>query len=460
MSSCVGGPKLSIRREYKRARRLEYMQNNRKKNRKLRKETGMLQVDVQGALHACSPPVSLNLLNIAEQDRKNDMTSRAWQDLRKDVDQPKGHVCPAAQAGTANATPGHMSVSEVMVASATHLTTRGALLLQCAQKLLPLTHPAKESQPRTTSILPRAIQPRAMQNVKKGCQTELDVIKLRKDPAPLLRNTANTFTVPDLQQSMFTDIRSLTNGGYGIVYTAKWHNESVVIKMFKGETAEKNACRELGQVQLGRRSWSVVPVVGYTWWKSGKGQTPCLVYRYAGNTLWSALSDRDSHPLASPLGLCEEICAAVYSLHIEAGLIHLDIKGDNVILRTSDTNPGMYKVRLIDCGTSQPVSNNHNPYLRQGRNKSKEKHWFAPEYANATSFTPRTDTWSVAFLLADVLLPMEGGQYHKEAPLRGDIAKKFGTEVAEKVLMCFCLEPRWRPSLPIMIALFKDKKSA
>ena len=430
---------------------------NKKKERKQRliEETFRPQHDVVGAPYACSPPVSLNLLDNVEQARKELLTPKDWHDLRKNVVQPNGHKCPTAQGGTSNATPVHMSSSEVVVAPATLHTTRAARLLHLAQTQLGAESP-KQPQPQPAAIIPHTLQG-GMQTAVKVTQTEMDLLSVRNNPAPLLTETAQLFTVPYLMQAKFTDVIALRKGGYGMVYTAKWHNESVVVKLFRGEDAEKNACRELGQVQLARASWSVVPVVGYTWWVSRTLRTPCLVYRYAGDTLWSALSDPTSHPLASPLGLCEELCRAVHSLHTDAGMIHLDLKGDNVILRLGRER-GVYKVRLIDCGTSQPVIKNTNPYLRLGRDKSKEKHWFGPEYRNATSFKPSTDTWSLAFLLADCLLPQEDGQYHKVAPRRGDIARQFGTEVEEKVLLCFHEQPRWRPSLPCMIALFKAKK--
>jgi hypothetical protein len=437
-------------------RRKEYNAKKKKKERQQRllEETASPQLDVQGAPYASSFPVDLNLADITEQARKARMLPSEWADLRKNEDQPKDPVFPPAQVETANATPDHMSAREVVVAPASS-GTRGTRMLNRARTLLDASPP--QPQPAAANT-PRTMLPRAKPSQKPNAAIERNVIRLRRQHEPKLDATARTFCVLYIAQVLFTHVKLLSIGGFGKVYTALWHNANVVIKMFTGQYAEKNACCELGQVQLGRASWSVVSVEGYIYWKEGGKQTPCLVYKDAGNTLWSVLSDPASPPLVSPLGLCAEICEAVHSLHKDSGMLHLDVKGDNVTLYVDKKKPGRYVVRLIDMGMSQPVTNSHNGYLKQKRDKSKERHWFAPEWGYATCFTASTDTWAVAHLLADVLLPMVGGRYHKERPPSGGIAAKFGQEVEREVLQCFCESPRFRPALTSMITLFNAKK--
>ena len=381
---------------------------------------------------------------VDEQTRNVLMAPRDGQDLHNDLDQSKEYVGSAAQVGAAN---------QGVVALAPPPTTRRDLLRHLAH--IELTALSRDDpQPQLAPIPATGKRPSVIS------LTEINVRKLRLQVAPLLGITASTFCVAMIPFPVLTMKRSLTNGGYGRVYTAQWNDKTVVIKKFKGEEAEKNASRELGQVQLGRVSSYVVPLVGFTWWVSDTGeQMPCLVYPYAGTTLWAVISDQDRHPLANPLGVCAEICNAVHSLHTDSGMLHLDLKGDNVILRTNQCTPGEYKVRLIDLGTSQPVGDNHNPYLQQGRNKSNEKHWFAPEWKHDRCLTPHTDTWSLGYLLADCLLPLGGGKYHTVAPSPGLISKKFDAEVEGIVLRCFNKAPRFRPSLVALKTLFKAKRS-
>jgi hypothetical protein len=451
--------------------------NERKKKKRAQNlMSARPQLDVQGVPYACSPPVCLNLVDKAAIAKKGCMTEKDWFVLGKTKDRtrtrgPKirtdGHVCPPAQAGSANATPDHMSASEVVVATAIP-TTRGARLLTLAQKAVqkeleagPSKEPHQQPQPAGRPPRARIRHHRGMfaggRLLEKFAQ---DVIRLRKDSKPSLEDTAGQFTVPYVSYTIFTDVKSLKIGGYGETYTAKWHDKDVVIKIFSGPDGEMNASREAGQVQLGRNSWAVVALLAVTCREVNGQQKPCLVYKYAGNTLWSVLSDPASHPLVSPIGLCYELSCAVNSLHTESGMLHCDLKGNNVMLRIMP-EPGVYKVRLIDLGTSQPIRANKNTYLPQGAlglAKTSNKHWFGPEYATETSFKSSTDTWSLGFLLLDCLLPLEGGRFHTTVPSPGAIANKFGAEVEEQVLKCFLATPRWRPSLPTLIALFKDKK--
>lgn len=379
-----------------------------------------------------------------EQTRNVLMAPMDGQDLHKDLDQAKEYVGSAAHVGAAN---------HGVVALAPPPTTRRDRMRHLA--LIGLTALSRDDPQQQLA----PISATGKQGPPDISLTEINVRKLRLQVAPLLGVTASTFCVAMIPFQVLTKKRSLTTGGYGRVYTAQWNDNIVVIKKFRGEEAEKNASRELGQVQLGRVSSYVVALVGFTWWVSDTGErTPCLVYPYAGTTLWALISDQDRHPLANPLDVCAELCNAVHSLHADSGMLHLDLKGDNVIVRTRGT-PVEYKVRLIDLGTSQPVGDNHNPYLQQGRNKSNEKHWFAPEWEHDAYLTPHTDTWALGYLLADCLIPLGGGKYHTVAPSPGLISKKFDAEVEGIVLRCFNIVPRFRPSLVALKTLFKAKRS-
>jgi len=220
------------------------------------------KIDVQGVLSAsippqASPPPALNALDVVEQERTLPVTPREGQDPRKVGDIPKGYVCPAAHPGAANATTVHKSVSEVAVAPAVPppATQRRALLLYRAHEQRDALPP---DEPQLQSV---AIAAGGKKSVKRSL-TEINVSKLRLEIAPKLETTRDTFCVPAIPWGSLVNRRNLTTGGYGMVFTAKWNDVYVVIKQFRGAEAEKNACRELGQVQLGRRSWAVVAVCG------------------------------------------------------------------------------------------------------------------------------------------------------------------------------------------------------
>mmetsp|Transcript_14153 Transcript_14153/g.30251 ORF Transcript_14153/g.30251 Transcript_14153/m.30251 type:complete len:161 (-) Transcript_14153:49-531(-) len=149
--------------------------------------------------------------------------------------------------------------------------------------------------------------------------------------------------------------------------------------------------------------------------------------------------------MTDPFGWCAKLCAAFASLHRDARVLHLDIKGNNVLADVSKR-----KVYIIDLGLSVPLSAPVNPYV----GKSKLRYWQPPELATLDLASSTAEVYSIAFLLCDVLVPKERG-YHKERLVPGAIASRYGNQVVEDtVLRCFSEVPEARPTLDELSALF------
>jgi serine/threonine protein kinase len=375
---------------------------------------------------------------VDEQTRIQPITAEVGENLRKPLNKAQAYVGDDAQDGPAKGNLG---------GQASLPRNRRALMKYNAQILCQARSPeVHQPQPGPISV-----------SVKKPStfsRGELKLIKLRNEAKPKLNTTAENFSIPKIPYAAFKNVSHLVSGGYGRVFTAKWNAKYVVIKKFRGDDAEKYASRELGQVKVGSHSSYVVAVIGITWWPSDSGRsTPCLVYPYEGNTLWDAIKDQESHPLVEPLRACAEICNAVHSLHKDSGMLHLDLKGDNVLIRRKEKT-GPYKVQLVDMGCSQLVKKNLNQYLEQFRHKASEKHWFAPEWNHDTHLTPSADVWSLGYLLVDCLIPKGKGEYHSVPPSAGPIASKYNTKIEELVLGCFNTDPRFRPTIPLLRTAF------
>jgi serine/threonine protein kinase len=408
--------------------------------RKRIRKAKLKYVQVHDDLIAQSLPVADPSHDVVdEQTRIQPITAEVGENLRKPLNKPQAYVDHDAQAGPAKGNLGGQASPP--------LNRRALLMMHNAQKLRQARSP-EDHQPQPAPI---------SESVKKLSTFSLGerkLIQLRKEAKPKLDTTAENFSITKIPFTALKNLLHLTNGGYGRVFTARWNDKYVVIKKFKGIDAEKNASRELGQVKLGSDSSYVVAVIGITWWPSESGRsTPCLVYPYEGNTLWDTIKDQESHPLVEPLRACAEICNAVHSLHIDSGMLHLDLKGDNVLIRRKEKT-GQYRVHLVDMGCSQLMKYNLNQYLEQFRLKASEKHWYAPEWNHDTHLTPSADVWSLGYLLVDCLIPKGKGEYHSVPPSAGPIASKYNTKIEELVLACFNTTPRFRPSIPRLKTAF------
>lgn len=74
------------------------------------------------------------------------------------------------------------------------------------------------------------------------------------------------------------------------------------------------------------------------------------------------------------------------------GILHRDIKLDNIMLRTADND--LSNIVLIDFGLSRFVSPGDLAHTKVGTNE-----YMAPEIVNDTAYTGKADVWSLGVVL-------------------------------------------------------------
>ncbi|XP_042872090.1 sperm motility kinase 3A-like [Penaeus japonicus] len=130
-------------------------------------------------------------------------------------------------------------------------------------------------------------------------------------------------------------------------------------------------------------------------------QTPALVMSYCGKrdlfdllTRDSSLEDRDY------LGVALKVTKAIQEIH-EAGMVHSDLKLDNVVVETSKKGE-VQSVHIIDFGLSVPVGG------RQGPKKSADrKEWYCGCYYSGDKMKPKCDVVGLGVILTEVLDHLE-----------------------------------------------------
>jgi hypothetical protein len=275
-------------------------------------------------------------------------------------------------------------------------------------------------------------------------------LPVRANRVPDVATVASQVCIPCIPYEEFTGMLRLNTGSFGVVVRANWGPQDVVMKFFKGSSSDaaKNACREMTNDAVGRTCAYVIVPIGYTW--GPKKREPVLIYAFGGSTLWE-VPEVSISTSTSKLSICHKLCEGVAGLH-QSGLIHADLKGNNVLFRQSTG-----KLRLIDLGVAMPITGDiKNPKFQM--EGFVRRYWQAPEYSTCKTLTVAIDTYAIGFLLLDLLVPLQSGKTWRVQPQPGLVAASFDKNMEASVLSCFSIEPTSRPLLRALAQLFKKRK--
>lgn len=123
-------------------------------------------------------------------------------------------------------------------------------------------------------------------------------------------------------------------------------------------------------------------------------------------------------PVAQTLALAIQICAGIGYAH-RAGLIHCDVKPQNVLVTRDD------RVKVADFGIARAMS---QASIQSGSLLWGTPHYFSPEQANGEAPTPASDVYAIGIIVFEMLtgrLPFEADtlpalalkHLHEPAPL-------------------------------------------
>ena len=106
-------------------------------------------------------------------------------------------------------------------------------------------------------------------------------------------------------------------------------------------------------------------------------------------------------PIEEATGILREACEAVGEAH-ERGLVHRDLKPDNLFLAT--TGDGARRVKVLDFGISKKVYREDEPRLTAESSFLGTPLYMAPEQMrSARNADPRSDVWSLGAVLYELL---------------------------------------------------------
>jgi serine/threonine protein kinase len=203
----------------------------------------------------------------------------------------------------------------------------------------------------------------------------------------------------------------LGGGGMGEIYLAlRVHlGDQVAVKVIRAAgpdpavwrerfLRESRACAQL-------RHPHIVAILDFS---IAEGQ-PYLVMEYLnGPSLAELLRARGTFDLSSVQGLLADIGSAIHLAHC-AGIVHRDLKPQNVVSHRYDSGEAVYKV--IDFGLANIRGPQDETRLTQAHEFIGTVAYAAPEQFEGSAPDPRTDQYSLAIIIYELLAgvrPIQG----------------------------------------------------
>lgn len=137
---------------------------------------------------------------------------------------------------------------------------------------------------------------------------------------------------------------------------------------------------------------------------------PFLVMEYVGGaTLRSIVAAEGPLSLRRVIGIVDQILAVLEDAHA-AGIVHADMKSDNILVAA--TGSGADRVKVIDFGLARQRDDDDDERAEEGDTISCTPEYLAPEVIRGRSATAAADLYAVGIMLYELLTggtPFAGG---------------------------------------------------
>jgi serine/threonine protein kinase len=192
-------------------------------------------------------------------------------------------------------------------------------------------------------------------------------------------------------------------GAYGIVYRGMWRDSDVAVKQLvfshnlPPDLAEKEMETFLAEAAILKNLRPHANVLLFY------GITPipnlCIVTEFlSGGSLWSLLCSDQVIEWATVIKILRGIAAGMRHLHTE-GIVHRDLAARNILL-TASNDP-----KVADFGLSRTYVESGDP--QHTKSDVGPVKWMAPESIRDREYSTKSDVWSFAVVVYEVLTRSE-----------------------------------------------------
>ncbi len=199
------------------------------------------------------------------------------------------------------------------------------------------------------------------------------------------------------------------SGGMGAIYAARRVHigDTVAVKVLRPEVVHDAQSRERFQREARAAAKLHHPnaVVVHDFGQDPDGTTYIVMELLEGRSLRQVLSDEHSIEPARAVGIVKQACAAIEAAH-RLGIIHRDIKPDNIILL--DSHDGIPHVKILDFGIAKLLDRTDeeretDPTLTQVGTVIGTPNYMSPEQCQGELLDARSDVYSLGIVIYEML---------------------------------------------------------
>jgi serine/threonine protein kinase/class 3 adenylate cyclase len=201
-------------------------------------------------------------------------------------------------------------------------------------------------------------------------------------------------------------VKLLGQGGMGAVYQAEdvTDQTTVAIKVLRPEWASRPTALRRFQKEARLLAEVNNPHVTNLLEVNEDGGIHYLVLEFiAGQTVLSLLAEKKQLDEATALAIAADVARALGDAH-ERGIVHRDVKPDNILLAHSDSTmrsagePAPFRIKLSDFGLARHVVETESLQMTQASVVGTPQ-YMAPEQCIGEAVDPRTDVYALGATL-------------------------------------------------------------
>ncbi|MGB0496220.1 MAG: protein kinase domain-containing protein [Kangiellaceae bacterium] len=263
-------------------------------------------------------------------------------------------------------------------------------------------------------------------------------------------STSLDLTTGSVFAQRYEILTSLGSGSMGLVFKAmdRELNEPVAIKILRKEIADdkEHLERLKSEIKLARRVTH--PNILRTYDLGKVGDTPFLSMEYVrGMTLRYLIDNSGKLPYSAALRVARQLCEGLDCVH-QLGILHRDIKAENVILEPSGN------LKLMDFGIARTLKKSEIDKLDEGLFVGTPS-YASPEQVQAGELGVASDIYSMGILFNEIFtgeLPIQGASVREilmahvnSEPLKAShFWKEVPLELENIILKCLNKKPNER----------------
>eukprot|EP00029_Vermamoeba_vermiformis_P006893 TRINITY_DN2828_c0_g3_i2.p1 TRINITY_DN2828_c0_g3~~TRINITY_DN2828_c0_g3_i2.p1 ORF type:complete len:466 (+),score=55.45 TRINITY_DN2828_c0_g3_i2:188-1399(+) len=243
----------------------------------------------------------------------------------------------------------------------------------------------------------------------------------------------------------------LGEGSYGEIFKAKWHGQTVVVKMLKAKHLDPSILIEEANTLISLRHKHIVLSMGVS--KNEETNEAMLVMEYMKNGSLEDLLFRDKIKLTREeiTRLALDVAKGLNYLHsLNPKIIHRDLKGANVLLYHNKK-----RAKISDFGTARLLNTSSAANTVIGTFG-----FIAPEVLQQAPYNEKADIYSFGVLLFEMISNTHLAVIFEEEKRIGRISEAVeDPQFKQLIINCCRTDPIGRPSIRRCIEILKQMKT-